>query len=491
MRVSDWIQLSDMNRVSETNRQSSFTLLIHRLFSNRGLPDWIIAIILGLSVWYSIDIEYWKRTDRIIAQDVLHYYAYLPAVFIYQDIELKYVTENPSAYQNKVWPIHSQLGKNTIVTTMGMSIMYTPAFLTTRIYMLLTGQGEDDGYGPPYRLGLIIGTLVYLLFALILLKKLLLKFFSTVVVAITLLIVVPGTNLFHYATAEATMTHANSFFLYAAFLYLTVLWHEKPSFRLSILLGLVSGMIALVRPTNAIIGLVFIFWDVKSLESLKDKALFFVKNYKWLMTLLAFAVLIWVPQIVYWKTMTGLYFFNGYGSDQGFFFNNPQIFNNLFSYRKGWLVYTPVMILAFIGIVIMFRKLKGIAVPLIIFTLLNVYIISSWWAWWYGGGFGLRAYVESYALYAVGFAAFVQWVIDRRKWIVTLPVMLIIVAFIALNLFQTRQYYFGSIHYVGMTKEAYWHSFLKLKPYGKFYDKLTIPNMEKARQGIYEYEKAP
>lgn len=454
----------------------------------RYLPKISIFIVLIVSIWYSIDIAYWKRTDRIIAQDVLHYYAYLPAVFIYNDIELKYVSENPSAYQTKVWPLESPLGKNTIITTMGMSIMYTPAFLSTYLYMQLTGQTGDDGYGQPYRAGLIIGTLVYLFLALILLTKTLQKYFDPLPVALSLLIIGLGTNLFHYATAEATMTHANSFFLYAAFLYLTLLWHEKPTFRLSLLLGLVSGMIALVRPTNAIIGLLFILWEVKSLAGLREKARFFTKNYKGLLTILAFAILVWVPQIVYWKAMTGLYFFNGYGNDQGFFFNNPQIFNNLFSYRKGWLVYTPAMILSFVGIMLMFRKQKGIAIPLVIFTLLNIYIVSSWWAWWYGGGFGLRAYVESYALYSVGFAAFFQWMFGHRKWFISIPTMVLLCALIAFNLFQTRQYQFGSIHYVGMTKEAYWHSFLKLKPYGDYYNKLTIPNMKKARQGVYEYE---
>ncbi len=452
------------------------------------LPKISIFIILIASFWYSLDIEYWKRTDRIISWDVLHYYAYLPAVFIYNDIELKYVSENPDAYRDKVWPINSPLGKNTIMTTMGMAIMYTPAFLSTYVYMQLAGHTEDDGYGPPYRLGLVIGTLGYLFLALLLLKKTLIQFFDPLPVALTLLIIGLGTNLYHYTAAEATMSHAYSFFLFAAFLYLTVAWHSKPGLKPSILLGLVSGMVALVRPTNAIIGLVFLLWGVTNFVTLKEKFRLYTQNYKLVIYIILFALLVWIPQIIYWKQLTGMYFFNGYGSDQGFFFNNPQVFNSLFSYRKGWLVYTPAMILSFIGLIFMMKKLKGIAIPLIVFTVLNVYIISSWWAWWYGGGFGLRAYVESYALYSVGFAAFFQWLFGFRKWFINAPAMILILALIALNLFQTRQYHFGSIHYVGMTKEAYWHSFLRLKPYGDFYKKLTIPNMEKARKGVYEYE---
>jgi hypothetical protein len=453
------------------------------------LPKISIFIVLIASFWYSMDVAYWKRTDRIISSDVLHYYAYLPAVFIYNDIELKYVSVNPIAYQEKVWPVRSPIGKNTIMTTMGMAIMYTPAFLSTYLYMQLTGQTEDDGYGPPYRLGLVIGTLAYLLLALLLLNKTLIQFFDTLPVALTLLIVGLGTNLFHYSSAEATMSHTYSFFLFAAFLYLTVAWHNKPGFKLSLLLGLVSGMIALVRPTNAIIGIVFLLWGVTNFGTLKEKFRLYTQNYQWIICIVLFAIVVWIPQIIYWKHLTGLYFFNGYGSDQGFFFNNPQIINSLFSYRKGWLVYTPAMALAFFGIFLLLRKQRGFAIPLVMFTILNIYIISSWWAWWYGGGFGLRAYVESYALYSVGFAAFFQWIFSFRKWFISIPALVLTGLLIAFNLFQTRQYHFGSIHYVGLTKEAYWHSFLKLKPYGNFYHKTTIPNMDKARKGIYEYER--
>lgn len=445
----------------------------------------IIIIILTVSI-YTNDIAYWKRADRIICEDILHYYAYLPATFIYHDIELKFVSKKPSDFQQKFWPFHSPLGKNTIMTTMGMSILYAPAFLTTRAIMWVIGD-ESDGFSPPYRLGLVIGSIFYLLLSLFLLKKVLLKFFSPIATAISLIMVALGTNLAHYSTHEATMSHLYGFFLFSVFLYLVVKWHETPSIKYSIFIGLVSGLIVLVRPSNILIGLVFIFWNSYSLKSLVEKFKFFVKNYVHLAIIILFALIIWVPQLIYWKQLTGSYFFYSYGEKSNFFFNNPQIFNNLFSYRKGWFVYTPIMITAFIGLILLWKKHRGIVVPMLIFTVINIYVVSSWWSWWYGGGFGMRAYVETYALYSIGFAAFVQWIIGLRHYLVKIPLFVIIALFIAFNLFQTRQYYFGSIHYVGMTKEAYWYQFLVLKPHGEYYNLLTIPDMEKARQGIYEF----
>lgn len=454
---------------------------------NISLPNLGIVLVMLFTMAYNLHLGYWKQPHRIIANDVLHYYAYLPAVFIYKDIELKFVSENPSAFQDKMWPFWSPIQKNTIMTTMGMSILYAPAFLTTHAIMLLLGS-DDDGYGPPYRLGLIIGGWVYLLLSLLLLKKLLLRFYPSAVVAITLIITVLGTNLFYYATGETTMSHSYSFFLFSAFFYLTVRWHEKPGYKWAVLLGLASGLIALVRPTNAVVGILFILWQVGTFKQLADKVIFLFRNYLHLIVLLVVAFMVWVPQIMYWKHITGSYFFYSYGDEQGFFFNNPQIVNNLFSYRKGWFVYTPLMLVAFAGIATLWKSNRGMAVPLIVFSLVNIYIISSWWSWWYGGGFGQRAYVESYALYALGFAAFVDWLRKIKPFYIKVPAFIMILLLVAFNLFQTRQYHIGSIHFVGMNKEAYWHSFLKLKPYGDYYHKLTIPDMEKARKGIYVFE---
>jgi hypothetical protein len=449
----------------------------------------ILIIILTVAI-YSNDIRYWQRNDRIIAGDILHYYAYLPATFIYHDLELKFVSQNPSDYLTKFWPFRSPIKKNTIMTTMGMSVLYAPAFLTTRAIMWVIGD-ESDGFSPPYNLGLVIGSIIYLMISLVLLKKVLLRYFSPVATTISLIMVALGTNLGHYSTHEPTMSHLYGFFLFSVFLYLVVRWHENPTLKYSIFIGLVSGMIALVRPSNILIGFIFVFWNISGIVTLKQKVLLFSKNYAYLLVIILFAVLIWVPQMLYWKHIAGSYLFYSYGEESKFFFNNPQIFNNLFSYRKGWLVYTPIMITAFLGMIILWKKKPGLVVPMVIFSVVNIYVISSWWSWWYGGGFGLRAYVESYAIYSLGFAAFVQWIVGLRYYFIKIPLYIIIALFIALNLFQTRQYYFGSIHFVGMTKEAYWHQFLKLKPYGEYYYLLTIPDMQKARQGIYVFEPTP
>jgi hypothetical protein len=62
------------------------------------------------------------------------------------------------------------------------------------------------------------------------------------------------------------------------------------------------------------------------------------------------------------------------------------------------------MIFAFAGIIVLWKRRSPYALPVTIFVPLNIYIIFSWWCWWYGGGFGQRAFIDSYALMAVATA---------------------------------------------------------------------------------------
>ena len=118
---------------------------------------------------------------------------------------------------------------------------------------------------------------------------------------------------------------------------------------------------------------------------------------------------------MYWKLQTGQYLYYSYPDDQGFFFSNPQIWNNLFSWRKGWLLYTPVMIFALAGIPLLWKQNRKFFVPVLLFVVVIIYVTSSWWDWWYGGGFGIRPYIDLYGVMAIPMAAFLTWAFAIKK----------------------------------------------------------------------------
>ncbi len=280
------------------------------------------------------------------------------------------------------------------------------------------------------------------------------------------------------------MSHAYSFALFAIFLYLTEKWHRKISLKNSVLLGLVFGLISLIRPTNSLIILVFAFYKVSNFRTFKEKFILFRKNFLQLFIIAFFAFLVCLPQFLYWKSLTGEFLYFSYGSDQNFFFQYPKIFKVLFSFRKGWLVYTPIMIFALLGFILMVKtETKQYFLAILLFTAINIYVISSWWCWWYGGSFGMRALIESYALLAIPLAAFFSWLLKqklKKRIFLLLPVIMISLQ----STFHTVQYYYQAIHWDSMTKEAYFDSFWRSKRSEDFKNKIKPPDYEAAKKGI-------
>lgn len=422
----------------------------------------------------------WKDEKAVIYWDVVSYYAYLPATFIFNDIHL----EKQETYMNGIfWPGKSPNGGNVIKTTMGLSFMYAPFFFAGHVAAKIFDY-PAFGFSPPYKIALLAGAVFYLFIALIFLRKSLRKFFSDDIVALTLFAVALGTNLTHYASREATMSHVFSFTLFSIFIWLTIRWHKKPKLKYLVLLGALSGLITLIRPTNILILIFFFLYDVDSFSALKQKVKVFVRNFHWPLIMLLLFIAVWIPQFIYWKIVTGNFLYYSY-TNETFFFTQPQIINGLFSYRKGWFLYTPMMMLAVVGILFMFRHRRNMALAVTVFTIINVYVILSWWSWWYGGGFGLRAMIDSYALLAFPFATLLK--VASQKRIFSKPVIILVFLLVFHNLFQLEQYKHGSIHFDSMTKEAYWNSFGRLRPTTEYWSLLKPPDYERAVKGEEEY----
>ncbi len=449
-----------------------------------NLPKITNCVIIICIIFLNFQHHQWDSEERVIEWDIKSYYAYLPAVFIYKDISLDFRKENIDKFGDLIWPVSTPTRKNAIITTMGMSILYSPFFLVAHGYARLSDY-EADGYTKPYRFALVFSALFYLASGLYFLRKILARYYSEYVSAITLFAIVIGTNLLYYASYSAAMPHVYNFALITAFIYLVIKYYERPCVITGLSIGLLSGLITLIRPTNILVLILLLLWNIKSIKEFKDRILFYIKNFHWILLMILAFIAVWVPQFLYWKYVSGSYLYYSYGEAGGkFFFNNPQIFNILISYKKGWLVYTPLMILALAGIFLLTKKAKGLFIPILIFTVLNIYVLSSWWCWWYGGAFGLRSFIDSYGILAIPFAAFVDFAL-RKKKIIRIVSLIFIACLIWYNTFQISQYNHQAIHYWWMNKKAYWENFLRLKPTTHYWEIITLPDYEKAREGIY------
>ncbi len=446
---------------------------------------WALIFCLIAVVYVNIQYKVWKSPDRVIISDVRLYYAYLPATFILNDIKLDFINRGENKLGEKLWVKKSPTGNFSIIYSCGMAILYLPFFAGAHFSAELLGF-PADGFSVPYKFALVLSSIFFMMLGAVFLRKFLLKYFPPLEVGLTLIIIILTTNLLYYTSLEAPMTHAYSFGLIAIFLYKIDTWIEHPTTKISIIIGLLIGIISLIRPTNIVIVLLFALWKITTWKGLAERIVFFLKKWNSLILMLTLAILVWLPQFIYWKYVTGSYFYYSYPNDQGFYFLNPQLFSTLFSWRKGLFIYTPVLIFAFIGIGLLYKNKKYFFWPVLIYFLVTWYIISSWWSWWYGGSFGLRPFIDSYAIFSIGLAAFLNWLL-KTKWIPRLLFGSLIVLLASLSVWNFMKYYGGSIHWVGMTKEAYFDSFWQKNPSAEFSKKIRLPDNNLAKKGIYKY----
>ncbi len=448
-----------------------------------------IALVLVIIIVGYVDnnLGLWKGEGRVIVHDVYPFYSYLPITFIYHDLALEKL-ENGTNYGDQfiLWPKETPNGKKVITASTGMSFLYFPFFIVGHWYAQIFDY-PATGYSSPYRFALMLSSFVYLIIGLFFLRKLLVKYYSEFVAGVVILVLPLATNMLWYTVVESPMSHVYSFALISVFLFLTDIWHENNTYVRTLLIGLLAGLITLIRPTNILVLLIFLLWDVKTLKELGARILLFLHNWKKVLIMVVAFILVWAPQFIYWKIQAGQFFYFSYPDDQGFFFGNPQIINSLFSWRKGWLLYTPVMIFAIAGFPLLWKNYRKFFFPLVIFLLVNIYVLSSWWDWWFGGGFGLRAYIDMYGVMALPMAAFITWGLGRKA-VIKYVLIVVFLLITARSVFHHVQYHYGAIHWVAMTKDAYLYSFWRIRPTDKFKELLRKPDYDAARKGIYIYE---
>jgi hypothetical protein len=420
---------------------------------------------LGILIFVIAQI-YFGFSELAISWDSFGYYLYLPYSFIYNDLsfsDLSHVTGIAEHYESTdtLYQLtHVANGNHVIKYPVGMAILFSPFFFIGHFIAYLFGY-PMDGFSAPYDTMVSIGNLVYVVIGIIYLRKVLLNFFTSKVTIIALIGVVIGTNFLYMATTGAGSSHVPLFALHAVALYLTIKWHEAPSVKNSFKFGAVIGLMIIARPTEILFLLIPLFWGVTSVK------VFFQKYYELItkrtLSLFVFSlviVLIGFIQLFYWKAITGEWLFYSYdNAGEGFDFVHPYLKEFLFSYRKGWYLYTPIMLIATIGLLFTVLKKYKLGISLVLFFGLNVWILSSWSCWWYAGSYSQRSMVQSYPEMAIALGAILTFAMERL-WLkrITLTVVTLL---IALNLFQTWQFHKRIINGSRMTSEYYWTVFGK------------------------------
>lgn len=412
----------------------------------------------------------WNKgfTEATISWDVSGYYYYLPATLIYQDlqhlsfkdqIQLQY---RPTGDFQQGYQLPN--GNFVLKYSCGQAILYAPFFFVAHAYTSWSGQYPADGFSLPYQFMIAFGSLLVAFLGLFVLRRVLLRYFSDQSTAITLLLLILGSNYLEYASITGAMTHNYLFTLYALLLASTVRFYEKPTYWSALGIGAIIGLAALVRPTEIMTALIPILWGIRPdlRTSIAEKLLFFKSNLPKLALAVATCILIGSLQLIYWKSVSGDWLVYSYGDEQGFDWFSPHIWEGLMSYKSGWLMYSPMMVFSLIGLRHLYKQQKTTFLTPLIYSVLFIYVTFAWNIWWYGGSLGQRAMVQVYPVLALPMAAFIEAALQTRFW--KYGFALLSLLFVYLNLWWTHQAHLGGLFMVEeMNGAYYWNVVGRLK----------------------------
>lgn len=420
----------------------------------------LVTIGVILSIYRITNVN-----TREISWDVLGYYLPLPAIFIYNDPMLtktdwlKKINDEKKLTGTLYMVSTTDKGEPMYFFLFGMAFFYLPFFCIGHIFASFSGIA--DGFSLPYQYALVIGGIMFTLIGLFYLRKNLKYFFSEGITAIVMLILVFSTNYIHHLTLKNLEPVNVLFMLVNIVLWYTIKWHEQQKLKFLIITGVGISLMALIKPSEIIILLIPVLWNLHSGESFKEKIHLILDKKRQLFITIIICLLLAIPQLLYWLVKTGSPIYDSYKNPGiGLDFLSPHIVNVLFSYRKGWLLYTPVMVFSLIGFYFLYKNNKKIFFALFAYFILSFYIISSWSEWWYGAGFSNRPLITVYPVLAISLGYFLVYI--GEKGTIVKSVFLTFVLFLTfLNQFQwwqLKNYVLDPYH---TTKGYYWATFLR------------------------------
>lgn len=423
----------------------------------------ISLIAFGLICIVLIQYRTWSITPEkplnVTRWDAFGYYMYLPAILIYHDYKkLDWLNEIDKKYQatgGDGWQAQKTDNGNYAFKYLGgIAIMQLPAFFIGD-FIAKHSHFPRDGFSAPYQYALSFCVLFYCFLAILLLIKILRLYFDDTTTAITILLLCLATNFIEYAAYGNGLSHAYLFVLYVSVLYTTIKWHRQPKIIWAILTGYIIGLATISRPTEAIMFLIPLLWNTHAKEIAKEKWQQVSEHKFHIVLAILFGLIGIAPQLIYWKLATGSFIYD-VGSKWDFL--NPH-FRVLFGWEKGWFIYTPVTVLFIIGM--FFIKKYPFKNSVIWFCLLNIWIITAWSVWRYGGSYSTRALVQSYPVFALPFAAIIEK-IKTSKW--RYPFYVLAFYLLVVNIFQTYQYNKTILHYDDMNRLYYGRIYLNPNP---------------------------
>ena len=371
-------------------------------------------------------------TPRVYASDEIKYFAGLRSVYFDHDLHYEneyayFLSRDPVAhaglrpYMERPTPTGYRLNDAPI----GSAVMWAPAYIVADglvvVARALGATVPRDGFSWPYVWAVCLASLAWGTSGLFLCYRLCRAYVGREEATWGVLAVWFASPVVFYLYITPAMSHANSLFSVALFLWV---WHVTRSDRTRLgwaVVGASAALMVLVRELNWLMLLVLAVDELSSIRRAADAevhakggsslAAWFAELVQRSAGYLVFGVTVGAlvaPQFYVYQTLNGTLGPTPFVVEK-FSLLPIHTVEVLFSGFHGLFSWHPVTLVGVIGLALLWRRLPTLALAFGAVFVAQVIVIGSYETWWGGASFGARRFVNCTPIFAVGVSvAFAQ-----------------------------------------------------------------------------------
>lgn len=367
----------------------------------------------------------WVRGDGV------GYYAYGRALLIEGrlDFEADWLQANPTFRMGRVDPQNRILPDQYTRTghldnhfSVGPAILWFPflaaAHVGVKMGDALGAHVPADGFSWPYLTAMATGTAIYGFLGLWLSFQVARKFLAERWAFLATLGIWFASSLAVYLYFNPSWSHAHSAFVVALFVWYWERTRSGRTFFEWAMLGLIAGLMIDVYYPNALLLILPLAEALPAYRnSFQGTGL---EKGGWRPLLGAHALFVVVAFLALLPTLLsrwiiyGSVLASGYVKVSDWNWDSPVLGAVLFSSDHGLFSWTPILALAFIGLLLFCRREPWLGSTLLLVLAAFYYFIASYPDWDGISSFGNRFFVSLTALFVLGLAALFDWL--ERAW---------------------------------------------------------------------------
>jgi hypothetical protein len=345
------------------------------------------------------------------------HYAYLPSLLIDHDLQLEdeYRHGDPDFLNStfrradaQPWPpLRMPTGRLRNAQAVGAALLWAPSFLQAHALVhTLRALGfpvSADGWGLAYRAACATASAVMGMLALLLALRAARRVasgFAALVAALALWLASPLPVYMYFLPFYG---HAPAAFVAALFLWY---WLARRPLRGPAQWATWGAIGGLLFATDHLAALLLVAAAFEGLQALRERGA--AAALRDLSACAAGVLLGALPELAVKWVLHGSPLRSG--RLNRFFWSTPQWRDVGFSAQHGLFVWTPVLLLAVIGLVLLLRRREHhlVAAALLCAFALTYYVVASYEAWHGASSFGNRFFVPLTAAFVLGLAALVD-----------------------------------------------------------------------------------